>query len=113
MSDHTLDRPLRGRVALVDGATRGAGRAIAVELCRAGAFVYATGRSSRLSGPSAMDRPETIEDTGDLMLATGGEGRALRIDHLDVEAVEDLVARIETERGRLDILVNDIFGGHK
>jgi len=110
------DRPLQGKVALVDGATRGAGRAIAVELCRAGAragaFVYATGRSSRVTGPSDMDRPETIEETGELMLATGGKGSAVRVDHLDVDAVGDLVARIEAERGRLDILVNDIFGGH-
>jgi NAD(P)-dependent dehydrogenase (short-subunit alcohol dehydrogenase family) len=59
-----------------------------------------------------MARPETIEETGDLMLATGGEGNALRVDHLDVNAVADLIARIEAERGRLDILVNDIFGGH-
>jgi NAD(P)-dependent dehydrogenase (short-subunit alcohol dehydrogenase family) len=60
-----------------------------------------------------MDRPETIEETGELMLATGGAGSPLRVDHLDVAAVEALVARIEAERGRLDILVNDIFGGHK
>jgi NAD(P)-dependent dehydrogenase (short-subunit alcohol dehydrogenase family) len=113
MGEHVVNRPLQGKVALVAGATRGAGRAIAVELCRAGAFVYATGRSSRLSGPSDMDRPETIEETGELMLATGGEGSALCVDHLDVEAVEDLVARIEAERGRLDFLINDIFGGHK
>jgi NAD(P)-dependent dehydrogenase (short-subunit alcohol dehydrogenase family) len=60
-----------------------------------------------------MDRPETLEETGELLLATGGEGSALRVDHLDLDAVEGLVARIEAERGRLDILVNDIFGGHK
>lgn len=116
MLEHVVDRTdraLQGKVALVAGATRGAGRAIAVELCRAGAFVYATGRSSRLTGPSDMDRPETIEETGELMRATGGEGIALRVDHLDVDAVASLVARIEAERGRLDILVNDIFGGHK
>lgn len=112
MGEHMANRPLQGKVALVAGATRGAGRAIAVELCRAGAFVYATGRSSRLSGPSDMHRPETIEETGELMLATGGESSALRVDHLDLAAVDDLVARIEAERGRLDILVNDIFGGH-
>src|SRR5215469_969820 len=113
MEEQLVGRSLQGKVALVAGATRGAGRAIAVELCRAGAFVYATGRSSRVSGPSDMDRPETIEDTAELMLATGGEGSALRVDHLDIGAVEDLVARIEAEHGRLDILVNDIFGGHK
>ena len=113
MGEQPADRPLQGKVALVAGATRGAGRAIAVELCRAGSVVYATGRSSRVTGPSDMDRPETIEETGDLMLATGGEGSALRVDHLDVDAVAGLLARIEAERGRLDILVNDIFGGHK
>ena len=75
MGEHSVGRSLQGQVALVAGATRGAGRAIAVELCRAGAFVYATGRSSRLSGPSEMDRPETIEETGELMLATGGAGQ--------------------------------------
>lgn len=104
MEEQLVGRTLKGKVALVAGATRGAGRAIAVELCRAGASVYGTGRSSRVRGPSDMDRPETIEETGDLMLATGGEGSALRVDHLDVEAVADLVARIEAERGRLDIL---------
>lgn len=112
MGEPSVDRSLQGKVALVAGATRGAGRAIAIELCRAGAFVYATGRSSRLTGPSDMARPETIEETGELMLATGGEGCTLRVDHLDAAAVEDLVARIEAERGRLDILINDIFGGH-
>ncbi len=113
MEEQVVQRPLQGKVALVAGATRGAGRAIAVELCRAGAFVYATGRSSRETGSSDMDRPETIEETGELMLATGGEGSALRVDHLNMDAVENLVARIEAERGRLDVLVNDIFGGHK
>jgi len=106
------DQVLAGRVALVAGATRGAGRAIALELCRAGAYVYATGRSSRATGPSDMGRPETIDETGEMMLATGGDGVALRVDHEDVEAVAALVARIEAERGRLDVLVNDIFGGH-
>jgi NAD(P)-dependent dehydrogenase (short-subunit alcohol dehydrogenase family) len=105
--------PLAGRVALVAGATRGAGRAIAVELARAGAFVYATGRSSRVSGPSDMDRPETIEETGDLMVAAGGSGAALVVDHTEVVAVRDLVARVRAERGRLDVLVNDIFGGDR
>lgn len=107
-----MHRPLTGKVALVDGATRGAGRAIAVELSRAGAYVYATGRSSRVAGPSDMARPETIEETADLMHAAGGEGTALRVDHTEVHAVETLVQRIELEKGRLDILVNDIFGGH-
>jgi NAD(P)-dependent dehydrogenase (short-subunit alcohol dehydrogenase family) len=107
-----MERSLNGKVALVDGATRGAGRAIAVELSRAGAFVYATGRSSRGSGMSDMGRPETIEETAERMHAAGGEGLALRVDHSDVRAVEELVRTIELGRGRLDILVNDIFGGH-
>lgn len=107
-----MDKPLKGKVALVDGATRGAGRAIAVQLSKAGAFVYATGRSSKYSGPSDMARPETIEETGDLMHASGGDGVALRVDHSEVEPVEALVRTIAAERDRLDILVNDIFGGH-
>jgi NAD(P)-dependent dehydrogenase (short-subunit alcohol dehydrogenase family) len=113
VQDKTFERPLTGKVALVAGATRGAGRAIATELARAGAYVYATGRSSRETGPSEINRPETIEDTGDLMRAAGGEGQALRVDHLDPDQVAALVARIERERGRLDVLVNDIFGGDR
>ena len=101
------------RVALVAGATRGAGRAIAVELARTGLFVYATGRSSRVSGRSEIDRPETIEETGDLMRAGGGAGAALVVDHEDPESVAALVATIERDRGRLDVLVNDIFGGDR
>src|SRR3954451_21784655 len=101
---------LSGRVALVAGATRGAGRAVAVEWARAGAFVYATGRSSRASGPSDMDRPETIEETGELVSSAGGRCCALRVDHLDPVAVRGLVERIRSEHGRLDVLVNDIFG---
>ena len=101
------------RVALVAGATRGAGRAISVELARAGFFVYATGRSSRTSGPSEIGRPETIEETGDLLEAAGGAGAAVVVDHEDPAAVAELVARIERDRGRLDVLVNDIFGGDR
>ncbi len=100
-------------VALVAGATRGAGRAIAVELARTGFYVYATGRSSRASGPSEMGRPETIEETGDLMAATGGAGAALVVDHEDPASVSELVAEVEREKGRLDVLVNDIFGGDR
>jgi len=106
-------QPLAGRVALVAGATRGAGRAIAVELARAGAYVYATGRSSRTMGRSELDRPETIEETGDLIHAAGGDGIAARVDHLEPEEVAALVQRIDAERGRLDVLVNDIFGGDR
>jgi NAD(P)-dependent dehydrogenase (short-subunit alcohol dehydrogenase family) len=104
---------LEGRVALVAGATRGAGRAIAVELARAGAHVYATGRSSRDSGPSEMKRPETIEETGDLIAAAGGTGTPVVVDHEDHDAVRRLLGRIEEEQGRLDVLVNDIFGGDR
>lgn len=107
------DQPLSGKVALVAGATRGAGRAIAVELARAGAYVYATGRSSRVSGPSEIGRPETIDETGELMEHAGGQGQALRVDHLEPDEVAELVARIEQEQGRLDVLVNDIFGGDR
>jgi NAD(P)-dependent dehydrogenase (short-subunit alcohol dehydrogenase family) len=106
-------RAIESRVALVAGATRGAGRAIAVELARAGFFVYATGRSSRSTGPSEIGRPETIEETGELMAATGGAGAALVVDHEDPAAVAELVAGIEREHGRLDVLVNDIFGGDR
>ena len=105
--------PLAGKVALVAGATRGAGRAIAVELARSGAFVYATGRSSRTTGPSELDRPETIEETEELMKEAGGEGKSLRVDHLEPGQVDELVKLMERERGRLDILVNDIFGGDR
>jgi NAD(P)-dependent dehydrogenase (short-subunit alcohol dehydrogenase family) len=100
-------------VALVAGATRGAGRAIAVELARAGFYVYATGRSSRASGPSEMGRSETIEETGELIAAVGGEGSALVFDHEDPASVAELVGGIERDHGRLDVLVNDIFGGDR
>jgi NAD(P)-dependent dehydrogenase (short-subunit alcohol dehydrogenase family) len=104
--------PLAGKVALVAGATRGAGRAIAVELARAGAFVYATGRSTR-AARSEVDRPETIEETGERIAAAGGAGAALRVDHLEPAQVQDLGARIDREHGRLDVLVNDAWGGDR
>lgn len=104
---------LTGRVALVAGATRGAGRAIAVALARAGAFVYATGRSSRIHGLSDMDRPETIEETGALVAATSGGGLALRVDHLEIDQVRALIGLVREQHGRLDVLVNDIFGGDR
>jgi NAD(P)-dependent dehydrogenase (short-subunit alcohol dehydrogenase family) len=102
--------PLTGKVALVAGATRGAGRAIAVELGRAGAVVYATGRRTR-SARSEYNRPETIEETGELIRAADGQAVALRVDHLEADQVARLVQRIDTDHGRLDILVNDIWGG--
>ncbi|WP_317982614.1 SDR family NAD(P)-dependent oxidoreductase [Nesterenkonia ebinurensis] len=92
------------------GATRGAGRGIAVELGVAGATVYVTGRSTRFSS-SEYARPETIEETGELVTAAGGVGIAVPTDHLDSEQVAALVAQIDAEHGRLDILVNDIWGG--
>ncbi|WP_306319493.1 MULTISPECIES: SDR family oxidoreductase [unclassified Streptomyces] len=105
-------QPLTGKVALVAGATRGAGRGTAVELGAAGATVYVTGRSTRAQR-SEYDRPETIEDTADLVTAAGGHGIAVPTDHLEQDQVRALVERIDREQGRLDVLVNDIWGGEK
>src|SRR5947209_20520764 len=82
-------------------------------MARMGYFVFATGRSSRGYGRSEMDRPETIEETGELIAAAGGTGEALVVDHEDPAAVAELIARIERDHGRLDVLVNDIFGGDR
>lgn len=101
---------LQGKIALVAGATRGAGRGIAVELGAAGATVYVTGRSTR-EQKSDYQRPETIEETAELVTAAGGKGIAVQVDHLISADVADLVRRIRAEQGRLDILVNDIWGG--
>ncbi|WP_345983308.1 SDR family oxidoreductase [Streptomyces sp. DSS69] len=100
---------LAGRVALVAGGTRGAGRGIAVQLGAAGATVYVTGRTSG-SQRSEMDRPETIEETAALVDAAGGRGIAVQVDHLVPDQVSALVARISSEQGALHILVNDIWG---
>jgi NAD(P)-dependent dehydrogenase (short-subunit alcohol dehydrogenase family) len=102
--------PLRGRVALVAGATRGAGRGIAVALGEAGATVYCSGRTTR-ERRSEYDRPETIEETAELVTEAGGTGIAVAADHLDPAQVGALVERIDAEEGRLDVLVNDIWGG--
>ncbi|CAM5447033.1 SDR family oxidoreductase [Streptomyces purpurascens] len=107
-----MSAPLKGKVALVAGATRGAGRGMAVELGAAGATVYVTGRSTR-TRRSEYDRPETIEDTADLVTEAGGQGIAVPTDHLDPAQVRTLVERIDGEQGRLDVLVNDIWGGEK
>jgi NAD(P)-dependent dehydrogenase (short-subunit alcohol dehydrogenase family) len=106
---------LQGKVALVAGATRGAGRGIAIELGAAGATVYCTGRSTREQA-SEINRPETIEETAEMANKAGAEGGraiAVQVDHLDPQQVKSLVERIEHEQGRLDILVNDIWGGEK
>jgi NAD(P)-dependent dehydrogenase (short-subunit alcohol dehydrogenase family) len=103
---------LEGKVALVAGATRGAGRGIAVELGATGATVYVTGRSTR-ERRSEYDRPETIEETADLVDQAGGQGIPVRVDHLETDEVRDLVRRIDGEQGRLDVLVNDVWGGER
>jgi NAD(P)-dependent dehydrogenase (short-subunit alcohol dehydrogenase family) len=105
-----MSETLETKVALVAGATRGAGRGIAVELGAAGATVYVTGRSTR-ERRSEMDRPETIEETAEMVTAAGGRGIPVRVDHLEPEQVQALVERIDREQGRLDVLVNDIWGG--
>src|SRR3954452_9923541 len=103
---------LQGKVALVTGATRGAGRGTAIALGEAGATVYCTGRSTR-EHRSEYDRPETIEETAELVDAAGGRGIAVAVDHLEPDRVRALVARIDEEQGRLDVLFNDVWGGEK
>ncbi|MEV6830845.1 SDR family oxidoreductase [Amycolatopsis sp. NPDC051102] len=99
---------LSGKTALVAGGTRGASRAIAVELGRAGAFVYVTGRTTR-AGRSEVDRPETIEETAELIERAGGRAEAIRVDHLVPAEVEALAKQV----GPLDILVDGLWGGDK
>jgi len=103
-------KALEGKVALVAGATRGAGRGIACALGEAGATVYCTGRSVR-GRPATPGRPETIEETAEMVSERGGVGIHVRVDHTVVEEVEALFQRVRTEQGRLDILINDVWGG--
>jgi NAD(P)-dependent dehydrogenase (short-subunit alcohol dehydrogenase family) len=105
-------KALQGKIALVAGATRGAGRGIAIALGEAGATVYCTGRSSR-GRPATPGRPETIEETAELVTAAGGRGIAVRVDHTEPAEVKKLVAGIKRQHKGLDILVNDVWGGDK
>src|SRR4030088_1156787 len=101
---------LRGRVALVAGATRGAGRGIAAACGEAGATVVCTGRSSRTGAlRSDYERAETIEETAELVTELGGTGIAIAVDHLDPDQVKTLAERVRGDHGHIDVLVNDIW----
>src|SRR5436305_10846360 len=97
------------KIAVVAGATRGAGRGIARALGEAGATVYCTGRSTR-DNPSPYRRPETIEETTEMIAAAGGRALAIRVDHTLESEVKALFERVEKEHGRLDVLVNSVAG---
>ncbi|MFD1540962.1 SDR family oxidoreductase [Nonomuraea guangzhouensis] len=102
---------MRGRVAVVAGATRGAGRGIAAALGEAGATVVCTGRSSVAGrGQSDYDRPETIEETAEIVTRLGGIGIAIQVDHLESDQVQRLAERLRDQHGHIDVLVNDIWG---
>jgi NAD(P)-dependent dehydrogenase (short-subunit alcohol dehydrogenase family) len=110
MTEWTLDRnALRGRVAVVAGATRGAGRGIAAALGEAGATVICTGRTTQ-SARSEYNRPETIEETAQVVTALGGIGVAVAVDHLEPDQVKRLGDQIQADHGHIDVLVNDIWG---
>lgn len=108
----TSEQTLRGRVALVTGASRGGGKGIAVVLGERGATVYVTGRSVR-GTPTTLDRPGTIDDTAEEVTARGGIGIAVRCDHTEDAQVEVLFQRIRSEHGRLDLLVNNAWSGYE
>jgi NAD(P)-dependent dehydrogenase (short-subunit alcohol dehydrogenase family) len=105
-------KTLQGKIAVVAGATRGAGRGIAVELGAAGATVICTGRSTR-GNASDLNRLETIDETAQLVTNAGGIGIPIRVDHTQELEVKALFERVKLEHGRLDVLVNDIWGGEK
>ncbi|HEY1175564.1 MAG TPA: SDR family oxidoreductase [Phytomonospora sp.] len=105
-----MDKPLKGKIVLVTGATRGAGKGIATEMGAAGATVYVTGRSTR-GQRSEYDRDETIEQAAEAVTEAGGTGIPVQVDHMDRAQVKALVERIDADHGRLDVLVNNIWGG--
>jgi NAD(P)-dependent dehydrogenase (short-subunit alcohol dehydrogenase family) len=123
MRNETTSRPLQDCVAVVTGASRGAGRGIALELGAAGATVYVTGRSTRahpaesygqLLSLSAMAAvPGSIDDTADEVTRLGGRGIAVKCDHTSEQEVAELFSRVEREAGRVDLLVNNAWGGHE
>jgi NAD(P)-dependent dehydrogenase (short-subunit alcohol dehydrogenase family) len=123
MQDEEVKKPLKGRVAVVTGASRGAGRGIALELGAAGATVYVTGRSTRAQPAESYGRilalselkalPGSIDETADELTRMGGHGIAARCDHTQEDDVASLFARVQHEQGRLDVLVNNAWGGHE
>ncbi len=123
MQDEATKKPLKGRVAVVTGASRGAGRGIALELGAAGATVYVTGRSTRAQPAESYGRilalselealPGSIDETADELTRMGGHGIAVRCDHTQEDDVASLFARVQREQGRLDLLVNNAWGGHE
>lgn len=123
MNTRTADRPLAGCVAVVTGASRGAGRGVAIELGAAGATVYVSARSTRaqpapgyeklLALQEGFELPGTIEDTAEELARAGGQGIPVRCDHGDAAQVQALFERVQHEQGRLDVLVNNAWGGHE